>query len=187
MYHEIILYDEIDNYFYKTKNYKKKHEENKEQPSHLIKKGGQVYSEECINNMKRISGIYNNTEKFQQHIDKLIPGSFGLWCEFELQYPYFSRDNDELNIIQNPILKENISKIPMIGASSWKGILSLVALDKLKEKVEYKKIEDLISYYLSFSRIFGTGSKDFRKVGEELERINNKIDDDIDNSKLIEN
>lgn len=102
--------------------------------------------------MQRISGIYNNEE-------------------FQLQSPYFSRDDDELNIIQNPIRKENISKVPMLRASSWKGKLSSVALDRLREKVESNNIKNILRYYLSYTRVFGTGSKDFRKVEKELGRI----------------
>ncbi len=60
----------------------------------------------------------------------------------------------------------------MVKGSSWKGFLSSVALNKLRENVESKDIPSIISCYLSFVRIFGTGSETFRKLEREIKKSN---------------
>ena len=124
-------------------------------------------------NIKIISGIFDENVDMKNYVDNLIPGSFGIRCEFTLKSPYFSRDNDELYIVQNPVLKEYITKIPMIRGSGWKGYLSSAALKKLKEKVKDNNytISNIIKYYLSYTRIFGTGSENFRKLRETIENL----------------
>lgn len=131
--------------------------------------------------IKIISGIFDNDTDMKSYVDDLIPGSFGIRCEFTLKSPYFSRDNDELYIVQNPVLKEYTTKIPMIRGSGWKGYLSSAALKKLKEKAEDVNcaISDMIKYYLSYIRVFGTGSEDFREMGKI---IKNSIDENKDSS-----
>lgn len=42
---------------------------------------------------------------------------------FILAKPYISRDDEQLYIIDNPIYKDKVFKIPMIAPSSWKGNL----------------------------------------------------------------
>lgn len=170
MFHEIILENKVkkEDYYFKSKIYKRKGKK----PSDFINdyKYNKYIKSEDIKQIQKISGIFNTPEDIDEYVKNLLPGSFGIWCEFELESPYFSKDDDNLYIIQNPIIKEMISKIPMVKGSSWKGFLSSVALNKLRESVESKDIPSIISCYLSFVRIFGTGSETFRELEREIKK-----------------
>ncbi|NLV77631.1 MAG: CRISPR-associated protein [Tissierellia bacterium] len=170
MFHEIILENKVkkEDYYFKSKIYKRKGKK----PSDFINdyKYNKYIESEDIKQIQKISGIFNTPEDIDEYVKNLLPGSFGIWCEFELESPYFSKDDDNLYIIQNPIIKEMISKIPMVKGSSWKGFLSSVALNKLRENVESKDIPSIISCYLSFVRIFGTGSETFRELEREIKK-----------------
>lgn len=171
MFHEIILENKVkkEDYYFKSKIYKRKGKK----PSDFINdyKYNKYIKSEDIKQIQKISGIFNTPEDIDEYVKNLLPGSFGIWCEFELESPYFSKDDDNLYIIQNPIIKETISKIPMVKGSSWKGFLSSVALNKLRESVESKDIPSIISCYLSFVRIFGTGSETFRELEREIKKV----------------
>ena len=171
MFHEIILENKVkkEDYYFKSKIYKRKGKK----PSDFINdyKYNKYIKSEDIKQIQKISGIFNTPEDIDEYVKNLLPGSFGIWCKFELESPYFSNDDDNLYIIQNPIIKETISKIPMVKGSSWKGLLSSVALNKLRENVESKDIPSIISCYLSFVRIFGTGSETFRKLEREIKKV----------------
>jgi len=62
-----------------------------------------------INQIKQISGIFDNITRLQGYIQKLPKYSFAIWFKFKLEAPYFSKDDDEFYIIQNPILKEPLA------------------------------------------------------------------------------
>lgn len=124
---------------------------------------------EQIEMVKSISGIMNGNE-FNDYINSLIPGSFGIYQEFKLTSPYFSKDNDEIYIIDNPILKEKVFKTPMIKGSMWKGLMlhsAFIKLDELTKKSD-TDINELIGTYKKIYRIFGAGSDNFRTLKDIL-------------------
>ncbi|HEW92810.1 MAG TPA: hypothetical protein ENF81_09775 [Thermotogaceae bacterium] len=49
--------------------------------------------------------------------------SFFLQFKFTLKKPFYSHDDEDFYIIDNPVTKEHIFKIPMMRPSSWKGNL----------------------------------------------------------------
>jgi len=54
----------------------------------------------------------------------LLPlGSFLISFKFQLARPYISRDDESFYIIDNPLAKEKVFKIPIVRPSSWKGTL----------------------------------------------------------------
>lgn len=54
----------------------------------------------------------------------LLPlGSFFISFKFKLARPYISRDDEPFYIIDNPLAKEKVFKIPIVRPSSWKGTL----------------------------------------------------------------
>ncbi len=114
-----------------------------------------------IQKIKLISGIYDNPTGLQDYINKLPKHSFAIWFKFKLKAPYFSKDDDEFYIIQNPILKETNFKVPMIRGSSWKGALASAFRDLINEETDLdnkrKKIE-------SFLRVFGAGSDSIKAI-----------------------
>lgn len=130
-----------------------------------------IYTEE----IKKVSSVLSE-KALKTATDNLIPSSFIMQCKFRLKSPYHSRDDDEFYIIDNPVMKDKIWKIPMVRGSSWKGAFMKAALAKLNDYVEQGKINDVIKYYLSILRIFGAGSEDFRKVEDIIKEFNQKTD-----------
>jgi CRISPR-associated protein Cmr2 len=76
--------------------------------------------------------------------------------------PYFSKDDDEFYIIQNPVLKEHVFKVPMVRGSSWKGALAGAFRKLLNDNSEKSKIIE------SYLRIFGAGSESIKEIESYL-------------------
>jgi len=57
----------------------------------------------------------------------LPPYSLGIEFSFTLFRPYLSRDDDAFYIIDNPVRKEKVFKVPYVAPISWKGSLRTAA------------------------------------------------------------
>lgn len=171
----------IDNYFYYMK-YLYKYKIYGSNVSKKIKEKIKSDGEETnIDEAKNISGIFDESE-LKSYIDSLIPGSFAIYQKFRLSSPYFSKDDDELYAIDNPILKEKLFKVPMIKGSAWKGLLLHTAIKMLKDKTENKDIDikNIIDTYKKIYRIFGTGSESFRNIHDIFKDYIDKNIEDTD-------
>jgi len=74
-------------------------------------------------------------EKFKEIIDIVIPKidqdfisilpkySFAIQFKFKLAKPYISKDDREFYILDNPVKKEWVFKMPMVSPTIWKGNL----------------------------------------------------------------
>lgn len=183
MYYETLLAMDSkfgkDDYYLKAKIETGNWKAIKEYVSHEKKLESSVY-----NNVQERSGVYEPHD-LKAFINSFMPGSFGLWYQFELKAPYFSADDDPLYLLSNPILKEQTSKLPMIPGSSWKGLLSAAACRKLKDTVQKEEdIKGVLRQYRSYIRIFGTGSEDFRSLQSQVKKIIEKKEK-IDANQLI--
>ena len=114
-----------------------------------------------ISQIQNISGIITDKKNTKNLIEKLPKYSFAVWVNFKLLEPYFSKDDDEFYIIQNPILKEHVFKVPMVRGSSWKGALAGAFKKLFNEKDNSEKIE-------SYLRIFGAGSENIKVIESYL-------------------
>lgn len=179
MSNETILNNKLcDDRYYKSKWFIRKKVVEKERnlsPPEISK-----YKKDELDYINEITGIFSDKERFENYITDLIPNSFGINCAFTLESPYFSRDDDELYFIQNPILKENTTKIPMIKGSAWKGCFSHTVLKILREMICKEDIpfDDIIILYLSYIRIFGTGSDKFRAMENEIKNLTKRNERD---------
>ncbi|MGB9681216.1 MAG: RAMP superfamily CRISPR-associated protein, partial [Minisyncoccia bacterium] len=99
-------------------------------------------------------------------LKKLPLYSFIIQAEFTLKQPYFSKDDDEFYIIPNPVLKENVFKVPMVRGSGWKGALASAFKDLINEKTDLEKRKGTINSYL---RIFGAGSESIKVLEDYLQ------------------
>jgi len=57
-----------------------------------------------------------------------IEGWFSLGVDFELERPWFSRDDNLLHALDNPVRKDRLFGAPFMAASSWKGLLRWACL-----------------------------------------------------------
>jgi CRISPR-associated protein Cmr2 len=51
------------------------------------------------------------------------PGSWVLHVSFTLRQPYLSRDDQTFHLLDNPLKKERVFKVPYVAAPGWKGAL----------------------------------------------------------------
>ena len=52
---------------------------------------------------------------------------------FRLRRPYLSRDEDSFYVIDNPIAKDKVFKIPMVRPTTWRGVLRYAAIKVFEE------------------------------------------------------
>lgn len=75
-------------------------------------------------------------------IDHLPRLSFAITLPFQLASPYMSRDETAFYIIENPVRKEWVFKVPYVSPSSWKGALR-AALWQLGYTEDHQQIKSL--------------------------------------------
>jgi len=126
--------------------------------------------------IETLSGIIPENE-LNKTVQKLLPYSFILQAKIKLTAPYFSHDDDNFYLIQNPCLKEKVYKVPIVRGSSWKGAIA---------KAGKKLVENKISNIIGYARIFGLGSDEFRKLFDSLERKKESMMSDIFRFLLFE-
>lgn len=74
-----------------------------------------------------LEGLFEALKVPRITINTFPPFSFFLQFEFFLARPYLSKDDEEFYIIDNPVTKDKVFKVPMVSASSWKGNLRWTA------------------------------------------------------------
>ncbi|MCX8151349.1 MAG: RAMP superfamily CRISPR-associated protein [Candidatus Bathyarchaeota archaeon] len=113
----------------KNKNYAK------EKLQELIKTG--KIPGELKNNLEELSKLAMNEPILEP--SKLPENSHIIKIKFTLRKPYTSHDDKAFYVIDNPITKDQVFKIPLVRSSSWKGSLRWVskyALRKTEPVVE---------------------------------------------------
>ena len=121
-------------------------------------KADKIKSENC-------AGIFQNTEYLLKYLKKLPLYSFAITAKIELKTPYFSRDDDNHYLINNPVLKETVFKVPMVRGSAWKGTTAAAS----KELVR-----DDLKHFSQFARVFGLGSSEYRNLLQSIKEENQK-------------
>ncbi len=92
-------------------------------------------------------------EKAPSELLRHLPfGSWLLKFTFQLKKPYISRDDAPFYIIDNPVRKDKVYKIPMVSSAQWKGTLqSAMARGILSSE----NPAEFIERRLMFIRLFG--------------------------------
>ena len=170
---DIFLEGKLEKYFYYCKGFSP--EEKVEKINKLKRCGKKILKNilcltSLVNKIKTISGTAQTSNQLKEYISKLLPYSFGIYVEFQLKAPYFSKDENEFYIIQNPILKETNFKVPMIRGSSWKGALAHAFREIINESQPSKKRKKSASFF----RIFGAGSDTIKAIEQSFKKDNKK-------------
>jgi len=132
----------------------------------LAKNNKYLYSIGDIEKSKQVSGIFETQDEATKHIRKLPPCSFIVWTKFKLKAPYFSKDDDDFYVIQNPVLKEKAFKVPMVRGSGWKGALASAFKELMNVSLGNKKLSLIESYF----RIFGAGSESIKEIEDNFRK-----------------
>jgi len=93
------------------------------------------------------------------------PLSFSLQFVFTLAKPYLSQDDAPFYIIENPVRKDKVFKVPMVAPSSWKGKLRWVATNFLVDQADALSDEEFAQRRLQLTLLFGD------EKGEEPGRV----------------
>ena len=91
---------------------------------------------------KHAEPFFQNQLKFMKNL-RLNPslpdlsifplGSWAIQISFTLRKPYISRDETDFYIIDNPVKKEWVFKVPYVAPSQWKGALRAAMVRELVE------------------------------------------------------
>ena len=95
------------------------------------------------------------------YISILPKYSFAIQFKFKLAKPYISKDDREFYILDNPVKKEWVFKIPMISPSTWKGNLrwTIRKIKGLTDKPFVSNDEQII-------RLFGNEKEETEKFNQ---------------------
>lgn len=78
---------------------------------------------------------------------------------FKLKKPYISEDDDDFYIIDNPIVKDKVFKLPMVRSTTWKGALRFSAVkvfeDWIYENLNRLDKETIFKERVRITRLFG--------------------------------
>ena len=92
--------------------------------------GRTPYQEQIADGLRLLEQLCMERSPFEGF--PLLPRwSFSLELRFRLVSPYLSKDDDAFYIIDNPVRKDKVFKVPLVSPSSWKGALRAVATQGL--------------------------------------------------------
>lgn len=110
--------------------------------------------------------------------------SWLLSFKFRLTKPYLSRDDAAFYIVDNPLRKDKIFKVPMIAPSQWKGALQSAIIQDLRHVAPGAKAEEesFAAQRLRLSLLFGDEKGSDEKHTQALARL---LDERATGAKLL--
>ncbi|RKZ00644.1 MAG: hypothetical protein DRQ10_03790, partial [Candidatus Hydrothermota bacterium] len=118
-------------------------------------------------------------------------GSWAIQVNFTLKKPYISKDDVDFYIIDNPVKKEWVFKVPYVAPSQWKGALRSTMIRELVSKLENGKIDEdeFVTERLQLYRLFGNekdGTASFLNRVLALHRVGPVPEDGTENEEWQE-
>lgn len=91
-------------------------------------------------------------------LQELPKCSFTIRIDFKLSKPYISRNDEDFYVIDNPIVRDKVFRIPMVRPSGWKGALSgaLYQLELTSDREFVKRV---------FGEVKESGDEEKRESG----------------------
>jgi len=110
-------------------------------------------------------------------------GSWAIQVHFTLRKPYLSKDDVDFYIVDNPVKKEWVFKVPYVAPSQWKGALRAAMLRRLEENLRSKKVDEegFTLERLRLYRLFGNekdGTAEFLNRTLTLHRVGPRPEDE---------
>ncbi|RJQ30098.1 MAG: hypothetical protein C4589_03990 [Peptococcaceae bacterium] len=82
-------------------------------------------------------------------------GSWAVQLKFKLLEPYLSRDDTDLYIVDNPVKKDWVFKLPYVAPGQWKGMLRMVMTKQLVEEANNLSDENYAEKRFRLTVLFG--------------------------------
>lgn len=98
--------------------------------------------------------IFKEIEEPKIDVESLSDHSIFIKVIITLKKPYISQDDENFYIIDNPVCKDKVFKVPLVRASSWKGALRWVALRIYLDNLPSNK-KDAFEERSKLIRLFG--------------------------------
>lgn len=108
---------------------------------------------------------YRNQIETAPNLSLLPAGSFSISLRFTLTSPYLSKDDTALHLLDNPVKKEWVFKLPYIASTQWKGALQATMVQQLVQWWQGLSPEDrqqrnmqkrFVAQRVQLTRLFGT-------------------------------
>ncbi len=93
--------------------------------------------------------------KPEVNIEQLPEASWLLSIEFTLTSPYISQDDKPFYILDYPLRREWIFKVPYIAPSQWKGMLRASLSNRLAEEAKQLRLEEFTKKRFLLTVLFG--------------------------------
>ncbi|MCB8954652.1 MAG: hypothetical protein H6650_21825 [Ardenticatenales bacterium] len=103
----------------------------------------------------------------------LLPfGTFALHFTFTLTSPYLSKDDTALHLLDNPMKKEWLFKLPYVASTQWKGTLQATMVKQLvewwqglgeAEQSQRMQRKQFVAQRIQLTRLFGTEIENTRR------------------------
>ena len=111
------------------------------------------------------------------------PDSWAVQITFTLRKPYISKDDTDFYILDNPVKKEWVFKVPYVAPSQWKGALRSAMMRDLVNALQsgQKDEKEFVEERLRLYRLFGNekdGTADFLNRAWALHRVGYPPDDE---------
>lgn len=89
-------------------------------------------------------------------LDELPELSFAVHFRFKLRQPYISHDESALYLLDNPVRKEKVFRLPYVAPTQWKGTLHAVMASQFATQWEHKikNDDDLKAFFRQRARLF---------------------------------
>lgn len=162
----------------------------------ILRKKIDSYFEQQFQRMEGLGLIGNPPD-----LATLPPGSFLIHFTFRLRKPYISKDDTEFYIIDNPVRKDKVFKVPYVAPTSWKGALRAAMVRELVEDSRTMDDKKFAAERFKLTLLFGdekgeegarvTGLADFLDQVKDKKRAANtyrrKVKDyfGVENDKLM--
>jgi CRISPR-associated protein Cmr2 len=94
-----------------------------------LKNHASAFLQKRMNEMQELNLATSNA--FLPAIAQFPSGSWAVQFAFTLSKPYISKDDTDLYILDNPVKKEWVFKVPYVAPSQWKGTLRAAMVQEL--------------------------------------------------------
>ncbi len=109
------------------------------------------------------------------NIEQLPQTSWLLTVDFTLNSPYISQDDNPFYILNNPLRREWVFKVPYIAPSQWKGMLRASLTKHLVDDVEQIEPEEFAKRRFLLTVLFGDEKGEDEENGSNLVTFLNKV------------
>jgi CRISPR-associated protein Cmr2 len=139
-----------------------------------------VYSIDNSENLEKWA-IFKEIKEPKIEVRSFSDHSIFIKVNFSLKKPYISRDDEDFYIVDNPICKDKVFKVPLVRASSWKGALRYAAIKEVFNDFDGLSDEVKIKRRLILFRLFGDEKEGVKDFLDELfgENLKNRFEEEL--------